>query len=106
MFRPVTPRQQRVIGNTRAHKRDSKLYTRGPSNVDGTDDSSVVHLLWPQAPASLEIEPFFVKVEEKDLMMDVDVKDVMMDVDVKKEAAQLEEEAHVTREPFVNEEVL
>lgn len=76
MFRPVTPRQQRIIGNTRAHKRDSKLYACKAGRADDTGDTSVARLLWPQAPAPalLEVEPFLVKVEEKDLHMNVDVQ--------------------------------
>lgn len=62
-----------MIANTRARKRESKLYLRKSWNADDTDDTAV-RLLWPHAPASLEIEPFLVKIKEMALGMDVDAK--------------------------------
>ncbi|KZP08493.1 hypothetical protein FIBSPDRAFT_964742 [Athelia psychrophila] len=101
MFQPVTPRQQHIMGNTRAHKHDSKLYARRLDNNGDTGDSSVVRLLWPQTAASLEIEPFPVIVEEKDISMHVNLKQEADDV-----PEQFGEGAHLTLKMVVKEEVL
>lgn len=64
-----------MISNARARKRDSKLYLRNPSN-DADADDTAVRLLWPHAPASLDVDvdSFLVKIGEKDLGNDEDVK--------------------------------
>lgn len=71
-----------MIANTRARKRDSKLYLR--KLWDDADDTAV-RLLWPHTPTSLDFEPFLVKIEENGASVDADIKKEAADAPIQSE---------------------